>query len=408
MSDNSLVSICVPSFNHARYLPAALESALSQSYSNIEIIVVDDGSTDDSLEIAQSYAAKYPALIKVFTHPGQRNLGISATVNLGFQMARGEYYSGLPSDDLLYPDKIERQVRFLKNNPSVDWVYGYADLIDASGKRLAARGLLGEDITRDANPLERLVKKNVIPGMAVLMRRKSIEQIGPHDEALVYSDWDFWIRLLAHSKAGFIDRPLVRYRVHGRNTSFGADLNLSIRRGLEVMEKIRRQSLRIGGGLLDQRVQALLDLQLAYHLFLLNDEARAAQSLRSAFESDPSLRGDANYLTSWLLTPKLYDSLNRAGEYDFKVWTLRLLPAVMGEADANRVLKRCRRRLATESLFYKSERRRSKQVMIDRFLRDPRLLSNRALRLILLESLAGPLAARHIRNFRNRVLNWQQ
>lgn len=82
------VSICVPSYNHARFLPMALESALAQTYDDFEVVVVDDGSTDDSLAVAQSYAARHPSKVRVFTHPGHRNRGISETVNLAFEKAR--------------------------------------------------------------------------------------------------------------------------------------------------------------------------------------------------------------------------------------------------------------------------------------------------------------------------------
>src|SRR3954470_14585541 len=108
------VSICIASYNHARFLPATIESALSQTYQNIEIIIVDDGSTDDSLAIAESYSYRYPALVKVFTHPDGGNHGIAATSNLAFRKSTGRYWSGLGSDDEFCPQKTERQLNYLK------------------------------------------------------------------------------------------------------------------------------------------------------------------------------------------------------------------------------------------------------------------------------------------------------
>jgi glycosyltransferase involved in cell wall biosynthesis len=91
MSHQPRVSVCVPSYNHARYLPDTIESVLGQTYRDFEVVVVDDGSTDDSLAIAESYAARHPDRVRVFTHPGRRNLGISETVNLAARLSRGEF-----------------------------------------------------------------------------------------------------------------------------------------------------------------------------------------------------------------------------------------------------------------------------------------------------------------------------
>src|SRR5581483_11395810 len=145
MPDNPPVSLCIPSYNHAQFLPAAIDSALAQTYRPIEIVVADDGSSDGSLAVARRYAARHPDLIRVHTHPGGANRGISATVNLAYAKSRGAYWSGLPSDDVLYPDKVARQVEYLEARPDLGFVYGYADLIDQSGRPLPGRW--GDDLT---------------------------------------------------------------------------------------------------------------------------------------------------------------------------------------------------------------------------------------------------------------------
>src|SRR6476660_5130840 len=121
------VSVCIPSYNHAPYLAEAIDSVLAQTYRDFEIVLVDDGSTDDSLEIAQGYAARFPDVVRVLTHANHANLGISETVNLAYQESRGEFWSGLPSDDMLYPDKLERQVAFLDAHPNIGWLYSHAE-----------------------------------------------------------------------------------------------------------------------------------------------------------------------------------------------------------------------------------------------------------------------------------------
>jgi hypothetical protein len=269
-------------------------------------------------------------------------MGISATVNLGFAKARGTYYSGLPSDDILYPDKLERQVAYLESNPQVGWVYSYAHYIDEEGRRLPA--LFGIDITRDPRPVESLIQRNVIPGMTVLARRARMEEINlHHDEKLIYSDWDFWVRLMAHWKAGFINRALVGYRVHSYNTSVGVGAEVNALRALEVMTALRGQAAEIGGALVEARTTALLELELSYFHFCSGDEASAARMLASAFNSDPALRDDLPYFTRWLQA-RQHDLLELPQKHaisrDYSSWALRHLPPTVDEAFRRRLKKR--------------------------------------------------------------------
>src|SRR5882724_1252462 len=191
------VSVCIPSFNHARFLPAAIDSALAQTYRDFEIVIVDDGSTDESLSIAEAYAAKYPSYVRVLTHPGHRNLGIAKTSNLAMRSARGEFWSGLPSDDVLFPEKLELQVAYLEAHPELGWVYSNAEYIDEAGRSRPELGLFGEDLSRHQNPVEQLIEQNVIPAMTILVRRELLERLGGEDESLLYSDWDCWVRLMS-------------------------------------------------------------------------------------------------------------------------------------------------------------------------------------------------------------------
>src|SRR5215469_11593995 len=124
MSNSPLVSVCVASYNHGRFLPAMLDGLLSQTFHDFEIVVVDDGSTDNSMQVLGACADRNPEIMRVYTHPGRQNRGVSATVNLGFEKSRGKYWCMHDSDDVSYPDRLERQVAFLESHPDVGWVYG--------------------------------------------------------------------------------------------------------------------------------------------------------------------------------------------------------------------------------------------------------------------------------------------
>jgi alpha-1,3-rhamnosyltransferase len=294
------VSICMLSYNQREFLPAAIDSALAQTYDNLEIIIADDGSSDGSLEIAEAYAAAHPARIRVGTHAGHRNRGIAATANLAFEQATGVYWSVLGSDDVLYPHKVAVQVAFLERHREIGWTYAYAHHIDEHGQRHRDLGLFGLDITRAPDPLERLIRGNAIPAMTVLARRACLERIGREDETLVYSDWHLWIRMLAHARVAFLPRVLVRYRVHAHNMSVGVTDGVRFGRSVEVLTALRGQAAAIGGALARPRTQALLDLQLAYLRYCVRDGIEPAGHLAAAFATDPTLRTDVHYVAEWI------------------------------------------------------------------------------------------------------------
>lgn len=400
------VSVCIPSYNHARYLPATIESVLAQTFRDFEIVIVDDGSSDDSLQIAESYMSRYPSLIRVVTHPGKRNMGIGKTVNRAFSESRGEYFCGLPSDDLCCQDKLEAQVSFLEKNSDVDWVYGYAEFINEEGVPLPETSLFGIDITVTPDPLESLIQRNAVPGMTVLVRRESWGRSGPEDEGLIYSDWEHWIRLLANTKAAFLHRPLVLYRTHSHNASIGINGQVNTRRSLEVMRVIKGKSPAIGGRLLRPRTQALLDMQLSYYLFCINDETEARRNLMAAFETDPTLKRDPGYFADWL-RERMYDSRAAfapdAAEHGFVLWVLSNLPEGVEASFKRRVVAVDFARSAFES--YKRDARLTRRMALKCLKNDPRWVKQKYLVSIFLESLIGRGAINRLRKLKRSVFN---
>lgn len=389
MSHHPKVSIWIPSYNHARFLPATLDSILAQSYRNFEVIIVDDGSPDDSLRIAHEYAGRHPEFIRVLTHPRRENRGIAATVNLAFENSKGEYLMGIPSDDIMYPDKLERQVEFLDKHPDVGWVYSYADYIDEEG-HLHRLGLFGEDLTRTADPLESLIERNVIPGMTVLMRRETARRVGLHDDSLVYNDWEYWVRMLAQSKVAFIDRPLIMYRLHTNNVSIGVDIKVNKRRALEVLLSLKRKSASIGKDLLRPRTQALLDLQLTYNFFCLGETKQAEQTLASAFKTDPALQQDARFFSEWL-NRKMFEIMDGfprgAYERTFASWVLPRLTSVAGKRLISQVAAVRFAMAAFDN--YRLDRGQTRRMALSCVAHDPRWLTDLGLCSVLLESLVG-------------------
>ena len=283
----------------ARFLPAAIESVLAQTYPHVELIIADDGSTDKSLDIAQGYASRHPDRVKAFSHDGHANRGISATSNLALRKSSGDYWCGLSSDDTFMPEKVERQVVFLEQHPEIGMVYGRAVSIDAGGRALGVELFRDPPPARDPLPL--LLERNWICGSTVMARRECFVTIGLHDEGVMYSDWDLWVRIVARFGMAFLARPLAQYRVHATNSSLGVPPETQLARHLELMEALERKAPAIGGGLARPFARALIELQLAFLFYCAGDRGAAARAFRAAVDIDASMFHSVRFLAGWLI-----------------------------------------------------------------------------------------------------------
>lgn len=394
------VSVCVPSYNHSRFLTQTLDSILEQTYSDLEIIIVDDGSSDDSLEIAKTYVANHPSKIRLLTHPDHQNLGISATVNAAFAQVRGEYWMGLPSDDLLHPNKIARQVEFLDRHQEIGWVYSYANFINIDGQLLD--GLFGADITKDSDPVETLIQGNQVPGMTALMRRSVSDRVGLHHPSLLYSDWHYWVRMAASSRIAFIAEPLVYYRLHDSNTSIGVKTDINIGRFIEVTEAIRKDVTE-GRMTVKDRTRALLELQMAYYFKCLDDEMAAVSRLSAAFEIDSSTLNDRNYLKRWIrgrcdLSRGLFEKPLKPSE--LVSWLISSLPKT-----ASRQVIQCLEAEYLAQLAIESAKRDSSKTRLFAFksvMTDPNQITNKQLQRSVLKGLAGERTIERLRQLKRK------
>lgn len=214
------VSIIVPAYNREGLITATLDSVLHQAYDPLELIVVDDGSKDRTAEIATMWMAQHPEMNgRVICL--SRNQGKSEAVNTGIAVAGGEYLAILDSDDLLEPGAIGQQVHFLDGHPSCGMVFARARLLYENGvsDRIEGGGLSGEsdDYVRDAGSL--VTHVNPVVASSVLLRRSVVSRIGGLDQTWrIIHDWDYWIRVSRVSKIGFLNVPLVQYRVGSSNS----------------------------------------------------------------------------------------------------------------------------------------------------------------------------------------------
>jgi glycosyltransferase involved in cell wall biosynthesis len=399
-------TVWIPSYNHAPYLPAAIESVLTQTLRDFELLIVDDGSRDGSVAIAERYAAANPDRVTLLTHPGHANRGTSATANLAIAHSKGAFLIGLASDDLLYPDTLERQVEFLEGHPEAGCVYGYAHMVNEEGRRIADERTCGIDLTHDGRTLERLVQANSIPSMTAMFRRECIERAGPFDTTVVYSDWELFVRVAAHSEIAFMPRALAMYRVHRENVSVNVTRETNVERALAVTTVVRDKAAGVGGRLDSPRIRATLDLQMAFLRFASGHEQRAMRDVRAAFERDPSLRSEGRWLGDWLWSRLLNDLLPPSGP-DFSSWFGRTATPAMSREGAltlGREVAAARRAARAIALARSGRWVAAHAAALAAVVRTPRRLGDRRLAAFLLDSIAGGLAAKTVRRAKLRLL----
>ena len=204
------VSVIIPTYNRKDLVQLTIDSALAQTFADREIIVVDDGSTDNT---GEALRARYDIRIR---YEYQTNQGESAARNRALQLAQGEFIALLDSDDLWLPDKLEKEVARLDAEPQAGMVFCEAWLIDAQGKRLGDQPE-GSRVTPDDLSLEKMVLVNQIGGPSTtLIRRSTLDAVGGFDAQIHFGeDWDVWLQMLVRRyPIAFIPEPLTCIRRH--------------------------------------------------------------------------------------------------------------------------------------------------------------------------------------------------
>ena len=288
------VSVITPAYNSARYIQQTVESVLAQTFGDVEYIVVDDGSTDDTRAVLQPYVDA-----KRLTYIYQNNAERAVARNTGISHSSGEYLAFVDADDVWLPHKLQQQVQVLDAHPDVALVYGRAQFINAHGQPTkflgrtedgeAATGLVIQDQARA------LVVGDVVcgGGSCAMTRRSLIDQVGWFDEQLSYpEDWDQWLRLSRLGPLAYIPQVLMQYRVFGWSKVINMETSERIIQqhqhviykallnwppDLVEREQLRRQAL------------ASYHTRVALFAYQAGKTALGQTHLAHAIEQDPSL-----------------------------------------------------------------------------------------------------------------------
>jgi glycosyltransferase involved in cell wall biosynthesis len=310
------VSVVIPAYNAARFVGAAVQSTLAQTVTALEVIVVDDGSTDGTVECLAPFAGQ----VTVESIP---NGGVSHARNRGAALARGEWLAFLDADDLWRPDKIERQLA--RAGAGVGLIY-------SDRTNIGDRGDVPELQSRVTPMYEGdvfarlLLEGNFVTSSSVMMPRALFERLGGFDETLTASeDWDLWLRVAATSRVALVREPLVAYRFH----------SASLSHDYHSMWQQRRRVVERALALPQGRALSWRDRQ---RIWAQTWTSNAAEAVRAS-ERLAAARGFTRAAMSWPFNPGPYREIAK----------LALGDSMLGHvaADLNRRAKAARARRAS-------------------------------------------------------------
>lgn len=214
MTNEKLISVVIPCYNHEKYIEQTVLSVLQQTYTNIELLVADDCSTDASVEVLKSI--QDPRL-KVF--PFEKNHGTVLTLNFLLEQARGEYIATLGSDDAFMPDKLEKQVRVMEANPQLGAVFSWAEIVDGNNNPYQESGSLSEKIFQEENRSRgewiqyMFSDANHFCHSSAMVRRSVQDEIGLYRPAYrQLHDFEYWLRIICKYPVYVIPEKLTLYR----------------------------------------------------------------------------------------------------------------------------------------------------------------------------------------------------
>ncbi|MBX2857611.1 MAG: glycosyltransferase family 2 protein [Cellvibrionaceae bacterium] len=284
---NQLVSVVIPLYNAEKYIAAALDSVFTQSYTPLEVVVVDDGSKDKSVEIVNSLQSDTIKLVQ------QENLGPAAARNRGVQEARGRWIAFLDADDIWQANKIETQLAVMGPNK---WAYCDSEFMGGPND-----GRCDSELNQkyQGMVLEQLTCSNFIGTSGVIVERSVFLEIGGFDGGLrSIQDWDLWLRIASEYPVSYADAALVRYRVHSESTSRSA------RKTLPNHKRVIEKTFAAGGAAARYphlRVQTLANsYSICSHI--AEEEGDLNFSLKCALHSSLCLKSS---LSAWLRFTKL-------------------------------------------------------------------------------------------------------
>jgi glycosyltransferase involved in cell wall biosynthesis len=290
-----LVSVIIPAYNAQDFIGETIHSVINQTYPDWEMLVIDDGSTDETRKVVEKYLSD-PRIRYLY----QENQERAVARNHGIRCSSGQYIAFLDADDVWLSNKLEVQVDYLNHHPGVGLCFTNYHLIDTKGVLTGAPGISFSS----NNQFDYLLKGNFIANSTVMIPRDVLDKVGLFDEALPAfgsEDWDMWLRIARFYPIHLIDQPLALYRLHENNTSLER-MRLSAE---AVLQKVFGDPT-LPGYIVENKknVYALLYLNFSETYLRLNQRQSAFAYWQQAWQVHP--KGLISNKRGWWTTLKLF------------------------------------------------------------------------------------------------------
>lgn len=282
------ISVIIPTYNTAKYLPEAIESVLAQTYTDLELIVIDDGSTDNTKEVVAPFLDRIEFI-------ETENYGPSKARNRAIRESSGEYVAFLDADDFWYPDKLDRQMTLFSKNRQYSLLHSDASETRPYLSQEDSTWFSGKKHIKAGLAFSELLKQCFIILSSVIVKRECLERVGVFDEKLkCWEGYDLWLRIAFKYQIGFVNAPLYMRRIRDNSTFFSSRLN-EITGLITVMKKWENEALRLAESdkkVINQKLRTYYLRLGSYHLGRAHP-TRARQALKNSLARGFSPRGFA-------------------------------------------------------------------------------------------------------------------
>lgn len=212
---NPLVSIVIPCYNHEQFVQDCIQSVIDQTYENIELIIIDDGSKDNSVLKIQEMTEKCKKRFSRFEVRSRPNRGLSATLNESIDWCKGKYFAAVASDDIILKSKIDLQVNFMEKNTDITAIFGSANYIDESNNVKIIDPLKQQEYIFD----KIFLNECQFYAPTQLMRKSILDEIGGYNTDILVEDWYMWLKMAEKGRVYCLSDKLANYRIHANNTT---------------------------------------------------------------------------------------------------------------------------------------------------------------------------------------------
>lgn len=244
---NEFVSIIIPTYQRARSIMDSVNSILNQTYSNFELLIIDDGSTDNTKELIESINDK-----RIKYHQTPSNMGAAAARNYGLKLAEYDYIAFHDSDDTWHPNKLEKQMQLIQENPNYGMVYCKMELINLDRKANATSipSFMPKNETDvtilQGNIFNKLLKENFIGIPTILIKKECFDEIGLLDDSYkALEDWELMLRIAQSYEIGYINEPLYTYYINNSDCISG-NIGAYFEARLKLVQKYKNEMIETG------------------------------------------------------------------------------------------------------------------------------------------------------------------